>query len=158
MSHTWKSHVPHFKQSCPIYPALLQGGGDSQYALSCRLFSTKEPLIIRLFCGKWPIKIRHPRVAKTHITVCLKLQVVFHKNAINYKALSTKMPLIIRLFCGKWLIKIRHPMTLRHPVTIMAILLFTFQYTNESCHTYETKQAWTPRRKPSTTNYTFNTL
>ena len=28
--------------------------------ISCRSFFTKEPLIIGLFCGKWPIKIRHP--------------------------------------------------------------------------------------------------
>jgi len=29
-------------------------------ALSCRLFSTKEPLIIGLFGGQWRVKIRHP--------------------------------------------------------------------------------------------------
>jgi len=29
-------------------------------SLSGRSFFAKEPLIIRLFCGKWPIKIRHP--------------------------------------------------------------------------------------------------
>ena len=29
-------------------------------AFSCRLFFAKEPLIIGLFCGKWPIKIRNP--------------------------------------------------------------------------------------------------
>ena len=29
-------------------------------ALSCRSFVAKEPLIIGLFCGKWPGKIRHP--------------------------------------------------------------------------------------------------
>jgi len=29
-------------------------------ALSCRSLSAKEPLIIGLFCGKWPIKVRHP--------------------------------------------------------------------------------------------------
>jgi len=28
--------------------------------LGCRSFLAKEPLIIGLFCGKWPIKIRHP--------------------------------------------------------------------------------------------------
>ena len=30
------------------------------HALSCRSFFAKEPLIIGLICGKWPIKIRHP--------------------------------------------------------------------------------------------------
>jgi len=28
--------------------------------ISCRSFSAKEPLSIELFCGKWPVKIRHP--------------------------------------------------------------------------------------------------
>jgi len=32
----------------------------SIYALSCRSCSSKTPLIIGLFCRKWPIKIRHP--------------------------------------------------------------------------------------------------
>jgi len=38
----------------------LQGGEDSQDPISCRSFSTKEPLNIGHFCGKWPIKIRDP--------------------------------------------------------------------------------------------------
>ena len=39
---------------CTIYHghSLLQGGEDSQDPLSCRSFSTKEPLIIGHFCGK----------------------------------------------------------------------------------------------------------
>ena len=28
--------------------------------MSCRSLSAKEPLIIGLFCGKWPVKMRHP--------------------------------------------------------------------------------------------------
>jgi len=31
-----------------------------QNVLTWRSFSAKEPLIIGLFCGKWPMKIRHP--------------------------------------------------------------------------------------------------
>jgi len=38
----------------------VQGGQDSQDPLSCRSFSTKEPLDMSHFCGKWPIKIRDP--------------------------------------------------------------------------------------------------
>jgi len=38
----------------------LKGGEDPEDALSCRSFLAKEPLLIGLFCGKWPIKIRHP--------------------------------------------------------------------------------------------------
>jgi len=35
-------------------------GKDPEDALSCTSFSAKEPLIMGLFCGKWPIKIAHP--------------------------------------------------------------------------------------------------
>jgi len=38
----------------------VQGGEDSWDPLSCRSFSTTEPLNIGHFCGKWPIKIRDP--------------------------------------------------------------------------------------------------
>ena len=38
----------------------VQGGEDSQDPPSCRSFSTKEPLNIGHFCGKWPVKIRDP--------------------------------------------------------------------------------------------------
>jgi len=44
----------------------VQGGEDSQDPLSCRSFSTKEPLNIGHFCGKWlmkkrdPMSLRHP--------------------------------------------------------------------------------------------------
>jgi len=33
---------------------------NSQDASSCRLFFAKEPLVIGLFCRKWPMKIVHP--------------------------------------------------------------------------------------------------
>jgi len=39
---------------------IIQGGEDSWHALVCRSFFAKEPLIIGLICGKWPVKIRHP--------------------------------------------------------------------------------------------------
>jgi len=42
------------------YDCWIQGGQDPQDALSCMSFSAKEPIIVQLFCGKWPIKIRHP--------------------------------------------------------------------------------------------------
>ena len=40
--------------------AAMQGGEDAWDASSCRSFFAKEPLIIGLFCEKWPKKIRHP--------------------------------------------------------------------------------------------------
>jgi len=42
------------------YRLLHTGGQDPYDAVSGRSFSAKEPLIIELSCGKWPIKIRHP--------------------------------------------------------------------------------------------------
>jgi len=38
---------------------VVQGGKDPQDALRCGSFFAKEPLIIGLFCGKCPMKIRH---------------------------------------------------------------------------------------------------
>jgi len=35
-------------------------GEDTQDALNCRSVSANEPLIIGLFCGKCPTKIKHP--------------------------------------------------------------------------------------------------
>ena len=47
------------------YPlVVLQCGEDSWDALSCGSFLAKEPLIVGLFCGKWPMKIKHP------VTLC----------------------------------------------------------------------------------------
>ena len=45
--------------SRPIY-GILQGGEDPQGAFSCRSFFANEPQITGLFCGKWPVQIRHP--------------------------------------------------------------------------------------------------
>jgi len=39
---------------------MLQGGQDSYDFLSCRSYSTKEPLNIGHFSGRWPVKIRDP--------------------------------------------------------------------------------------------------
>jgi len=57
--HVWHMYSIqiHILQICIIQ---LQGGEDSWDALSCRSCFEKEPLIIGLFCGKWPVKIRHP--------------------------------------------------------------------------------------------------
>ena len=38
---------------------LVQGGEDPYDALNYRSFFAKEPLILRLFCGKWPVTISH---------------------------------------------------------------------------------------------------
>ena len=46
---------------CQLGADQLQGGDDAWDALSCRSLSAKEPLIMGPFCGKRPIKIRHPR-------------------------------------------------------------------------------------------------
>ena len=48
----------------------IQGGEDSQDPLSCRSFSTKEPLNIGLFCGKWPRQIRDPMSLRHPVLQC----------------------------------------------------------------------------------------
>jgi len=39
---------------------MVQGGEDAEDSLSSNSLSRKEPIIIELFCGKRPIKIRNP--------------------------------------------------------------------------------------------------
>jgi len=47
------------KESCLIWAVLIHSYATFIY-ISCRSFSAKEPLIIGLFCGKRPVKIRYP--------------------------------------------------------------------------------------------------
>jgi len=51
-------------------------------ALSCRSFFAKEPLIIGLFCGKGPLKIRHPmglrdpvHILHIHVCICIYIHI-----------------------------------------------------------------------------------
>ena len=53
------TYIMGLRKSCPV-TGPLQGGEDSLDPLSCRSFSTKEPLNIGRFCGKWPIKVMDP--------------------------------------------------------------------------------------------------
>jgi len=55
-------HVYMFRtymHTCRVH-MYIQGGEDSWDPLRCRSFSTREPLNIGHFCGKWRIKIRDP--------------------------------------------------------------------------------------------------
>jgi len=60
---------PALRYFCMIHRGGQLGGGDPHActgwrrpwdAVTCRSLSAKEPIIIGLFCGKWPIKIRYP--------------------------------------------------------------------------------------------------
>jgi len=54
------------------FTCVIQSGEDSQDALSCRSFFAKEPLIIGLFCRKWPLKIRHPMCLRHPVWLVLE--------------------------------------------------------------------------------------
>ena len=51
----------------------VQGDEDVLNAVNCRSLSAKEPLFIGFFCGKWPIKIRHPIHLRQPLCMCLLL-------------------------------------------------------------------------------------
>jgi len=79
-----KKHPKKYKKNkkcCAWYTWLfennywwIQGGEDSWDALSCRSFFAKEPLIIGLFCIKWPMKIRYPYdPTPPYVVVCVYL-------------------------------------------------------------------------------------
>jgi len=78
--------------------------GCSKLQVSFRKRSTND----RVFCGKWPMKIRHP--------VTLRHPVHSHDApyyATHVRTHHTKsvLQLIVGLFCGKWPMEIRHHMT-----------------------------------------------
>ena len=55
---TWLIYMPPVLVNLQIH--LVQGGEDAYNALSRRSLFAKEPLMIGLFYGKWPIKMKHP--------------------------------------------------------------------------------------------------
>jgi len=77
--------------------------------LSCRSFSTKEPQIIGLFCGKWYQRVDttvsiefsqnapHRQGERFLGTGCRRLI-----GSLKLQVILAKEPLIIGLFCGKW--------------------------------------------------------
>jgi len=77
--------------------------GDVSFSVEtiirCRPLSAKEPLIIGLFCGKWPIKSHEFSWNHHHITEAST------QDALSHRSLSAKEPIILWLFCGKWFVK-----------------------------------------------------
>ena len=49
----------------------VQSGQDSQDDLSCRSFFANETLVIRLFCRKSPLTIRHPMTPRHPVVMCV---------------------------------------------------------------------------------------
>ena len=95
-------HIYIYKSCLCIFVVLHLIGCAARYRVAkthrmpylYRSFSTKEPPIIGLFCGKWPAKIRHP-IGLRHPVMqpdtmwqrpigCLILQVIFRKRATKY--------------------------------------------------------------------------
>jgi len=60
-THTHTHTLKRTRAHSTSQRSAVQGGEDSKDTSICRSFSAKEPRFIELFCGKWPIKIRHPR-------------------------------------------------------------------------------------------------
>jgi len=64
MSNTLHTHITHYCMCTiwvtQIWNSLAHLTTGWQRPIRCRLFFAKEPPIIRLFCGKWSINIRHP--------------------------------------------------------------------------------------------------
>jgi len=75
--------------------SMIEGGEDSQDPLSCRSFSTKEPLNIGHFCRKGATMIRD--------RVSLRHPVSWHG-----VALASRIDKIIGLFCRRALYKRRY--------------------------------------------------
>jgi len=78
--------------------------------LSCRSLSAKEPLIVELFCGKWPLKmkqpmdVRHP-VFLSHVTcewVMAHMKKSWHMKMIHYSELVLHWGMFVHIHM-RWL-------------------------------------------------------
>jgi len=116
---------PHFMRTLAV---------SMRELVMLQVISAKEPLIIGLFCGKWPMKIRHP-MGLCHPLWGLSQWV--WESVSSCRSFSTKEPLIIGHFCGKWPIKIRHPMTLCHPLWGLSQWIWE---SVSSCRSFSTKE------------------
>jgi len=79
--HVWMSHVTY--QNLPQFVPLIALQGDRatedlQDALICSSFSEQEPLIIGLFCGKWPVRKGHPVGLGHPVANCFSAPIVSH--------------------------------------------------------------------------------
>ena len=106
---TWMSHVPffveyiHTRDRFSFSMTYIRRCID---AWCCRSLSAKEPLILGLFFGKWPVKIRHPMTLRHPVRMymnvpwwCLKLQVIFCKRATMWlKRVYMSVPWLIRMY------------------------------------------------------------
>jgi len=62
ISHIRMSRVSYMHQQCHAYACVMSHYRVAKTHISsrCRSFFAKEPWIVGLLCGKWPIKIRRP--------------------------------------------------------------------------------------------------
>jgi len=81
---------------------LIQEGQDPWDALSCMSFLAKEPLIIGLFCGKWPTKIRHPMTLRHPVrTSCVYWRSDTHYVYPTTPAFLQTLSLQNNVYCNK---------------------------------------------------------
>jgi len=84
---------------CCILKHDLQGGKDPQDALSCGSLSSYQPLIIGLFCGKWPTKIGHP-MSLCHPVSCglMKCMSLRTRHVSQMKILSNGLSFVTHMW------------------------------------------------------------
>ena len=105
MSHMWM-RKSKYEVSCHTFEcenlredSWVQGGEDSWDPLSCRSFSTKEPLNIGHVCGKWPMKIRDP-MSHRH-PVCGFVLPYIHTHTWHWRNVSRCVTWLIHMLHGK---------------------------------------------------------
>jgi len=94
--------------------------------LICRSFFSKEPLIIGLFCGKWPVKIRHAMGLRlpVHVSLCLYMY-AYTQITLNEEAARAHYT-----YCKP------HCNTLQHTATHCNTLQHTATHCNTLQHTH----------------------
>ena len=117
----------------------VRSGEDSQDPLSCRSFSTKEPLNTGQFCGKWPVKIRDP-MSLRHPVRCTALLCApwLIDVCVTWLMRRDSLTYVWRdsLICLTW--RINSTMSnksMSHVTRISMSHVAQVKHINESCHT-----------------------
>jgi len=122
----------------------IQGSEDSYDPVSCRSFSTKEPLNIGHFCRQWPINIRDPMSLRHPVPIFWPWSPIFTKGphifakgpytcadepyTYRYIQLCTYKYICIDMYIYMYIQRCTHIYTLTHTRTCMNICIYIHTY------------------------------
>jgi len=137
---TWRLHVTHMNKSCRTYQCVTShiwirrltdtGWRRPIGCLKLQVIFAKEPLIVGLFCGNWPINLTVTKQASRKYEVCHTLKYEWVMSRIRTSS-TTNMNVSFQTYaCDMSRTWMSH---------------VTLRYMKESCHTrkWVTSHIWT---------------